>query len=87
MPESKARTAQVQTPSGWHTKSVSQLLPGEKFRMLSANGALVAGLNGNTEFTAGAQVARLKPPTSELRTRVRERFAEFFAAQRPVACA
>lgn len=85
MPVSKARTAQVQTPAGWTTKSVSQLLPGEKFRLSQPDGTLVQCTRGATEFTAGAKVAQLKAGTEELRARVRGRFEGFFA-QRPLAC-
>lgn len=86
MPESKARTAQVQTSGGWETKSVSQLMPGDKFRLCKPDGTLVTCSRGNSEFTAGNKVTSLSPKTPELRQRVRERFAGFFTVA-PVACA
>lgn len=86
MAPTQARTAQVQTPTGWQNTSLSQLAPGDRFRMLHSDGSPVSGKCGSTEFTAGPQVKQLAPVTSQLRERVREKFSQMFAP-RPVACA
>lgn len=87
MPESKARTAQVQSPEGWKNASVSQLKPGDRFRLIKPDGSAVCNLCGATEFTAGRAVEQLQPVAAELRARVRERFDQFFSSARPAACA
>lgn len=80
MPESKARTAQVQTTEGWIAKSVSQLQPGDRFRLIKPDGSVVASTSGATEFTAGVHVAELQPAAAALRGRMQSRFAQLFAA-------
>lgn len=79
---SKARTAQVQTSSGWVNTSLSQIQPGSRFRMMRPDGTLVAGANGATEFTASRQPA----PAPTLRETVREKFSQMLSV-RPAAFA
>lgn len=79
MPESKARTAQVQTSQGWKDTCVAHLAPGDRFRMVKPDGTLVSGQGGATEFTAGLQVLHLQPVAEVLKARVRARFAQYFA--------
>lgn len=82
---SKARTAQVQTPTGWVNTGISQIQPGQTFRMVRPDGSIVPGTNGATEFVAGDRSASVKTAMA-LRAHVREKFTNLLSV-RPAAFA
>lgn len=73
----KARTAQIHTAQGWVDVGLSQIEPGNRFRVLRADGTTVAGRCGSEEFTA-TQHPRAQS-CEALQKRVYQRFSSLFA--------
>lgn len=78
---SKARNAEIRTPDGWKRVSLQQLQAGDRFRMVKADGSVVSGRNGKTEFVA---TGAAQPQPEERKKKVAETFSGFF---RPAAVA